>query len=113
MPKKRTKKEEKKDHYTVALEDVTSQLKFVAEMQQATNDKLDGFIVETREKFAEYDEKFETIFDYLSRIEDEIVNLRAEVNEVKKGEFDVVRIEKIEERLTQIEVSLEKNKVSA
>ncbi len=121
MPKKRTKKEERKDQQTVVLEEMNSKFDLMMEVHQETNKKLDCFIAETNENFEriegkllEHDQKFDTIFDILFRVEGEVAKLREEVSEIKnERSVDIARIEKIEARLTQIEISLEKNKIAA
>lgn len=105
QPKKRSAEQKQKDQLVVVLEDMRNQLNLSFELQQATNKKLDGFMDETRENF-------KAVFVYLSRVEDdlaEIKQLKKEVAQIKKEQkADKEWIRRVERRLEKLEKGFHK-----
>jgi Mg2+ and Co2+ transporter CorA len=68
------------------------------------NEKFD--IVD--EKFAIIDEKFDTVFEFLSRIEDELVELRQDLNKLEKTRASKSDLLAFGKRLSILEKKFEK-----
>ncbi len=100
----------KGSHVLVVLEDMRENIKLLAEGQvslrqemcQGFSDarkELDEFNVETRDNF-------KIVFEYLSRIDDELADIKSELKDLKKDlktKADVTRFEKLEKRVFAIE----------
>lgn len=117
-----------RDKMTVVLERVEDQIKLVAEGQVSLRESMDRRFDEVDEKFEAIDEKFknidekfkkidekfeevdnnfQSVFGYLSRIEDEIGEIREDLknNYERKGR-DIDWRKMIENRLEKIEAAL-------
>jgi len=56
-----------------------------------------------REGFRMVDEKFDTTFEFLSRIEDELVELRTEINILKKSKAEDKKVIDLDNRVKLLE----------
>lgn len=74
----------------------------------AVDNKIDTQIGLLR---TEMNEKFQLVFEYLSRIEDEIVELRAELKRVDREKVSREEFEQFVRRLEKVERELERQKV--
>ena len=55
------------------------------------------------EGFRKVDEKFDSIFEFLSRIEDELVDLRKEINILKENKADNKKVIDLDNRVKLLE----------
>jgi DNA repair ATPase RecN len=100
----------KKDHFEVLLENMNDNIKLVAEGQVAFRDEINqrftDFQQETRDNF-------KTVFGYLSRIDNELQDIknslkRLDETKLDKGEFDDLakRVARLERELEEYKGSL-------
>lgn len=115
----------------MVLEKMDDSIKLVAEGQMGLQRQLDEFKGETRaefkkveanfgkvfgklaehdRKFEEIDSKFETVFNYLSRIDDEIVALKNETAKADWKKMNRSEFEGFNKRLEKLENDLKKHK---
>lgn len=141
MPEKKTAKKKaikntpkKERHFGVILENIDSNIHLVIERQDIldrkidarfdeANKNLDDFKIETRSNFGtlfrfreETQSNFKTIFGYLTRIDDELREIKLEIKALK-GELvkkaDLSRIESLEKRVAKMEITLQKKLANA
>jgi archaellum component FlaC len=122
-----------KNYTAVLLEEISGNVKLLAEGISGLDEKMDRKFGEMDERFDAIDRRFggidarlngmdkrfdgidknfKAVFEYLSRIEDEFLDLKATVERIeKKQEFNRKEIEEIKGRLEKVEESLKKHKV--
>jgi len=122
MPKKTKNKEKSfsESSVKVLLEDIRGEIKLVAEgqagLRQEMNKKFDGLQKEMNEGFADMRSSFKSIFEYLSRVEDELVEIEVELRNFKKVKVDYGSLEKriaaIEQKLESYKTMIMKKKIA-
>lgn len=110
---KKVKRKKPKNYTDVLLEKMHDDIKLIAEGQGGIQRQLDEFKNEMYEFKKDTKSSFKSILEYLSRIEDEVMEVRKELkdNYEKKGWDKEWRIS-IEKRLEKIEKALPGNKVA-
>ena len=126
---KRVKKNSTQNHSGVLLEEMNSNLKLVLEghagldkkidglrgemnskfdgLRGEMNSKFDGLRGEMNLKFDKVDNNFKTVFEYLSKIDDELQFIKLELTQIKsdlkkKADLDYLKI--LEKRINKIEM---------
>lgn len=144
MPKRKTAKKkvlkdtpQKERHFGVILEDIHSKLDLIVESHQSfdrkitelerRNFKLEEVILRLDVRSAKTDLELgdlrreakssaDTILKYLSRIDDELQEIKSEIKELKRElvkKADLLRLESLEKRVAKMELILEKRLVNA
>lgn len=116
MTKKQISKNKNKsisssDRLEVILEDVRDQIVMVAEGVSVVNDKIDRVSNELNEFKEETASNFRLVFSHFSVLEDELVDIRKELEKLKKRDSEkITRKEFVvfEKRISKLEIKLEK-----
>lgn len=94
----------------MVLEDINEKFSFLVESHSALNKKIDGFYSELRNELinfrGETKANFKAVFEYLSRIDDEIQSVKSEIAELKeslKKKTDQDKLLKLEKRVIILE----------
>lgn len=108
MPKK--KKEEnifKGNEVMMMLENMNDGIQVIAEGHQTLLEGQKKLKQEIQEFRAEVDQKFDTVFEFLSNIEDEMVSLRKEINILKENKANNEDVINLDNRLSVLEEKFE------
>ena len=131
----------KRDQYTVVLEDINSKMDLLAEGQQSLvkgqqslveghqslvegyqslvegQQKLNNKIDSLEKRFDKFEKEtkdnFKAVFGYLSRIEDEIVEMKVEIKDLKEKKVEKVRLAELEKRVVKLERKVERRMAMA
>jgi uncharacterized coiled-coil DUF342 family protein len=121
--------ERTRDQYTVVLEDINSKIDLLVEGHQGLDQKverLDEKVDGLDEKIDRLDVKFEnfkadtqssfkSVLEYLSRIEDEMMEVKEELKDLKKvlcRKADQERLLALEERVGRLEKGLRQTRLA-
>lgn len=109
---------EQRDQFMVVLEEIRCQNKVFGEALGIFREEFHDFKKEVKEEFAdvrgEMRSNFKTVFDYLSRIDDEIQSMKAELKELRAIYVDKkydTKFSEFEIRLKKIELELSTRRV--
>ena len=94
--------ERTRDQYTVVLEQINSKIDLLVEGHQGLNERLERFEADTNSNF-------KSVFEYLSRIEDEMMEVKEGIKDLKKTltqKADLERLLALEKRVQKVEESL-------
>jgi len=132
-PESKTKPEIKKDHFEALLENMNDNIKLVAEGQAAFRDEFTDFRDETRANFKTIFEfrdetqanfktlfefrdetraNFKIVFDYLSRIDNELQDIKKELKLLDETKVDKQKFNDLTQRVARLERKLEECKDS-
>lgn len=99
---------QKKDVYTIVLEELRSQFKVFGE-------SLDGFRKETRERLDKLEKNQEVTLEYLYRIDDRLNEIEKDLKEIKaklktidENKVDKIELDSLKEKIKEIEKKLKK-----
>jgi regulator of replication initiation timing len=93
----------KRNEMMIMLEQMSDGISIIAEEQKSLRvgqEKLRG---DMNEGFKKVDERFDSVFEFLSNIEDELVDLRKEINILKETKADDEKVIDLDKRLIAIE----------
>lgn len=123
----RSAKTASQNQFGVILEDINGKFDLLIERQDASEQRLERKIDEFKEEFVELrgefvelrgeftgfkndtESNFNLVFQYLSRIEDELMSVKAEIADIKKTlekKEDKDRVALLEERVAKLERQL-------
>ena len=94
------------DYFEVVVEDIKGKLEVIIEGQTVASERFDKFEQQTNSSF-------QTVFSYLSRIDDELKLIRREIEDLRKTlttKADLERLEILERRVQKIEEVLVKSR---
>ena len=90
--KNRTKGEAMRDQYTVVLERVETKVDLLAEGQSSLRQEMYGRFESLEGRFESFQTEtrnnFKKVFEYLSRIEDELVEVKNKAEKLEKNKID-------------------------
>jgi len=95
----------KKDHFEALLENMNDNIKLVAEGQVAFHEEFTEFQKETRDNF-------KTVFDYLSRIDNELQDIKNSLKRLEETKVDKGELNALTQRVARLERELEECKGS-
>ncbi|HAI74307.1 MAG TPA: hypothetical protein DCS28_02745 [Candidatus Moranbacteria bacterium] len=105
LVKKNTSRE--RDQFAVVLEDINSKINLLVESHQSLADEFRSFKIETKENF-------KAVFEYFSRIDDELQDIKAEIKSLKiefKDKIELERVIVLERKVSMLEKILIKQKL--
>jgi predicted nucleic acid-binding Zn-ribbon protein len=126
---KRVKNKLTQNHSGVLLEEMNSKIDIILEghtglnkkidtkidgLREEMNSKFDNLHGEMNSRFDEVNSNFKTVFGYLSKIDDELQDIKSELAQIKsklskKSDLDYVK--KLEQRMNKIEMDYVELKV--
>ncbi|MCK5460140.1 hypothetical protein KAI52_03430 [Candidatus Parcubacteria bacterium] len=105
-----------KDHFTIILEDVNSKLNGLVEIYSSLNEKVDNLdqkVDRNHQEFIEFKNEtksnFQTVFNLLSNIDDDIKDIKSEIIDIRKTltqKADLDRVDALEKRVKILEIKL-------
>ena len=112
--KNKTKKPTlRRDYLESVAEQIRDNVKIIGEGYKALDEKLDRNFAGLSNDLIKFQNEtrsnFKTVFDYLSRIDDELKDIRIEMKKMReelKSKTDLVRFEILESRVLKIEEEL-------
>jgi len=98
------------NQFGVILEDINRKFDVLVEGHSALNQKIDGveerLSSEMNDLRKSTENNFQSAFQYLSRIDDELLSIKAEIIELKKTltkKADIEKVTELEKRVAKIE----------
>ena len=85
------------------LEGMQNGISIIAEEQKNMREEQKSMREDMNKGFRKVDEKFDSVFEFLSRIEDELVDLRKEINILKKTKADKDYVINFDNRIGTLE----------
>ncbi len=102
---------------TGKIDDVRTELTGkIDDVRTELTGKIDDVRTELKEEIQEFrnevNEKFDSVFEFLSSIEDELVDLRREINTLKETKADDEKVMELDQRVSVLEKQFEMAKAS-
>lgn len=100
----------KRDYVAVLLEDMRDGIRAIGEQHTSLNDKIDNVYNELIDFKSDTKASFKSISEYLSRIEDELVEVKNELKKIKVEKVDKKDFEWLKNKVLDLEKRLDKYK---